>query len=115
MTFNVGLFCAVILGYMLGAFFFASFPENFAMYLQVRCNSIDIPVCTTLEGQLADLVCASAVQALTRKPSVLMCPSKMSAKQKQQQQGARANMAGCHQLLGVGVLGLFSSHMQKDL
>lgn len=36
MTFNVGLFCSVVLGYVLGAFLFASFPENYAMYLQVR-------------------------------------------------------------------------------
>uniref|UniRef100_A0A6S8KSC7 Copper transport protein n=2 Tax=Dunaliella tertiolecta TaxID=3047 RepID=A0A6S8KSC7_DUNTE len=35
MTFNVGLFCAVILGYVLGVFFFASFPENYAMHLQM--------------------------------------------------------------------------------
>mmetsp|Transcript_8458 Transcript_8458/g.22644 ORF Transcript_8458/g.22644 Transcript_8458/m.22644 type:complete len:449 (-) Transcript_8458:725-2071(-) len=35
MTFNVGLFCAVIVGYMLGAFIFASVPDNFAAYLQV--------------------------------------------------------------------------------
>ena len=35
MTFNVGLFCAVVLGYVLGAFFFASLPENYSAHLQV--------------------------------------------------------------------------------
>lgn len=40
MTFNVGLFCAVIVGYMLGAYIFASVPDNFLAYLQV-----DVQLC----------------------------------------------------------------------
>lgn len=33
MTFNVGLFCAVIMGYVLGIMFFSHATDNFAAYL----------------------------------------------------------------------------------
>ena len=35
MTFNTGLFIAVIVGYFLGVFLFGSIPENFARQMQV--------------------------------------------------------------------------------
>eukprot|EP00983_Pelagomonas_calceolata_P041079 1137893-Pelagomonas_calceolata.AAC.4 len=67
MTFNVGLFCAVILGYVLGVFFFASFPENYAMHLQMMTppkTSVDCECPSNMDKVVKEVSAASAMPLL---------------------------------------------------
>jgi small basic protein len=50
MTFNVGLFCAVVMGYVIGIFLFSHLTDNYAAYLSAKRSALTPAVLGALNG-----------------------------------------------------------------